>query len=58
MRIIDLQQLDKRASEQAFLILSAASHDRHLLRTTTGTFLLVAQGRAQPFNDDLDDYRN
>ena len=34
------------------------SHDRHLLRTTTDEFLLVAQGRAQPFNGDLDDYRD
>ena len=34
------------------------SHDRHLLRTTTDEFLLVAEGRAQPFNGDLDDYRD
>ncbi len=34
------------------------SHDRHLLRTTTDDFLLVAEGRVQPFNGDLEDYRN
>ena len=34
------------------------SHDRHLLRTVTDSFILVADGRAQPFAGDLDDYRN
>jgi ATP-binding cassette subfamily F protein 3 len=33
------------------------SHDRHLLRTVTDTLLLVANGKAQPFDGDLDDYR-
>ena len=33
------------------------SHDRHLLRTVTDRFLLVAAGRAEPFDGDLDDYR-
>ncbi|HPE72591.1 MAG TPA: hypothetical protein PK018_10575 [Candidatus Competibacter sp.] len=33
-------------------------HDRHLLRTVTDEFPLVAEGRAQPFDGDLDDYRN
>ncbi|HEY9199113.1 MAG TPA: ATP-binding cassette domain-containing protein [Gammaproteobacteria bacterium] len=33
------------------------SHDRHLLRTVTDSFLLVAAGRAQVFDGDLDDYR-
>jgi ATP-binding cassette subfamily F protein 3 len=32
------------------------SHDRHLLRTVTDTLLLVADGGAQPFDGDLDDY--
>lgn len=32
------------------------SHDRHLLRNTVDQFLLVADGRAQPFDGDLDDY--
>ena len=33
------------------------SHDRHLLRTVTDSFLLVAGGQAQDFDGDLDDYR-
>jgi ATP-binding cassette subfamily F protein 3 len=32
------------------------SHDRHLLRTVADEFLLVADGRARPFDGDLDDY--
>jgi ATP-binding cassette, subfamily F, member 3 len=32
------------------------SHDRALLRTVCDTFLLVADGRAEPFDGDLDDY--
>ncbi|MDH0896673.1 MULTISPECIES: ATP-binding cassette domain-containing protein [unclassified Pseudomonas] len=32
------------------------SHDRHLLKSTTDEFLLVADGRIQPFEGDLDDY--
>lgn len=32
------------------------SHDRHLLRNTVDQFLLVADGRAQAFDGDLDDY--
>jgi len=33
------------------------SHDRHLLRATTDQFLIVADGQLQPFDGDLDDYR-
>ncbi|MCK5897704.1 MAG: ATP-binding cassette domain-containing protein [Methylococcales bacterium] len=33
------------------------SHDRHLLRSVTDQFLLVADGKLQPFDGDLDDYR-
>ena len=32
------------------------SHDRHLLRTTVDELWLVADGRVQPFDGDLDDY--
>jgi ATP-binding cassette subfamily F protein 3 len=32
------------------------SHDRHLLRTVIDEFTLVADGRAKPFDGDLDDY--
>ena len=34
------------------------SHDRHLLRATTDQFLLVADGSLEPFDGDLDDYRD
>jgi len=34
------------------------SHDRHLLRTTVDELWLVADGAAQPFDGDLDDYAN
>ncbi|HSD41078.1 MAG TPA: ATP-binding cassette domain-containing protein [Burkholderiales bacterium] len=33
------------------------SHDRHLLRTTTDSLMLVAGGRLAPFDGDLEDYR-
>jgi len=34
------------------------SHDRHLLRATTDQFLIVAGGKLQPFDGDLDEYRD
>jgi ATP-binding cassette subfamily F protein 3 len=34
------------------------SHDRHLLRTTVDNFWIVADGRVQPFDGDLEDYRD
>jgi len=33
------------------------SHDRHLLRTVSDTLILVADGRVEEFNGDLEDYR-
>ncbi|MBL8384708.1 MAG: ATP-binding cassette domain-containing protein [Burkholderiales bacterium] len=33
------------------------SHDRHLLRATTEEFAIVSSGRLQPFDGDLEDYR-
>ncbi|MBI2313840.1 MAG: ATP-binding cassette domain-containing protein [Betaproteobacteria bacterium] len=38
--------------------LVVVSHDRHLLRTCTDELLLVADGTAQEFAGDLDDYRD
>ncbi|WP_263261836.1 ATP-binding cassette domain-containing protein [Pseudomonas sp. RIT-PI-S] len=32
------------------------SHDRHLLKSTTDDFLLVANGKIEAFDGDLDDY--
>ncbi|WP_420475087.1 ATP-binding cassette domain-containing protein [Noviherbaspirillum sp. ST9] len=34
------------------------SHDRHLLRATTDQFMIVADGKLQAFDGDLDDYRD
>ncbi|WP_137718527.1 ATP-binding cassette domain-containing protein [Methylobacillus flagellatus] len=34
------------------------SHDRALLRATCDRFMLVSDGSAQPFDGDLDDYRD
>ena len=34
------------------------SHDRHLLRTTADSLWLVASGGVQPFDGDLEDYRD
>ncbi|MDB5806899.1 MAG: transporter [Betaproteobacteria bacterium] len=34
------------------------SHDRHLLRATTEQFMIVADNKLQPFDGDLDDYRD
>ena len=33
------------------------SHDRHLLRNTVDQFLLVANGKVEPFKGDMDDYQ-
>jgi ATP-binding cassette subfamily F protein 3 len=37
--------------------LVVVSHDRHLLRSVTDQLLLVAGGKIQPFDGDLDDYK-
>jgi ATP-binding cassette subfamily F protein 3 len=34
------------------------SHDRHLLRATTDQFLIVSDGKLEPFDGDMDDYRD
>lgn len=34
------------------------SHDRHLLRTTVDSFWIVADGKVQAFDGDLEDYRD
>lgn len=38
--------------------LVVVSHDRHLLRSTTDTLLLVAHGEVKAFDGDLDAYRD
>ena len=37
--------------------LIVVSHDRHLLRNTVDDLLLVNDGKAEPYEGDLDDYR-
>src|SRR5690242_2993308 len=34
------------------------SHDRHLLRATTEQLLVVKEGHVEPFDGDLDEYRD
>ncbi|GAB2864496.1 ATP-binding cassette domain-containing protein [Pseudoduganella ginsengisoli] len=38
--------------------LVVVSHDRHLLRATTDQFIIVANGKLEPFDGDLDDYKD
>jgi ATP-binding cassette subfamily F protein 3 len=38
--------------------LVVVSHDRHLLRATTDQFVIVADGKLQDFDGDLDDYKD
>jgi ATP-binding cassette subfamily F protein 3 len=47
---------DALAQFEGTLVL--VSHDRHLLRASTDQFLIVADGGLQPFDGDLDDYRD
>ena len=42
-----------QAFEGAVIVVS---HDRHLLRNTVDQFLLIADGKAEAFDDDLDAY--
>ena len=46
---------DALAQFEGTLIL--VSHDRHLLRATTDEFVIVADGKVEPFDGDLDDYK-
>ena len=47
---------DALAQFEGTLVL--VSHDRHLLRATTDQFIIVADGKLQDFDGDLDDYRD
>jgi ATP-binding cassette subfamily F protein 3 len=37
--------------------LVVVAHDRHLLSAATDQWMLVADGKVQPFEGDLDDYK-
>jgi ATP-binding cassette subfamily F protein 3 len=47
---------DALAQFEGTLVL--VSHDRHLLRATTDQFIIVADGKLEPFDGDLDDYKD
>ena len=47
---------DALAQFEGTLVL--VSHDRHLLRATTDQFIIVADGKVNPFDGDLDDYKD
>ena len=53
---LDMRQALCLALQQYEGALVLVSHDRYLLRATTDEFYLVANGKAEAFNGDLDDY--
>jgi ATP-binding cassette subfamily F protein 3 len=55
---IDMREALTEALQDYVGALVVVAHDRHLLRATTDELWLVAGGRVQPFDGDLDDYRS
>jgi ATP-binding cassette subfamily F protein 3 len=53
---LDMREALTLALQEFEGALVLVSHDRHLLRTTIDNLMLVADGRAQPFDGDLDEY--
>ena len=53
---LEMRHALTRALAQYEGSLVLVSHDRALLRTVCDEFLIVADGRAKPFDGDLDDY--
>ena len=53
---LEMRQALARALQDYAGAVVMVSHDRHLLRTVVDEFYLVADGRATPFDGDLDDY--
>ena len=53
---LEMRQALARALQDYSGAVMMVSHDRHLLRTVIDEFYLVADGRATPFDGDLDDY--
>ena len=53
---LEMRQALVRALQDYSGAVLMVSHDRHLLRTVIDEFYLVADGRAEPFDGDLDDY--
>jgi ATP-binding cassette, subfamily F, member 3 len=55
---IDMRQALTVALQDFAGAIVLISHDRHLLANTVDSFLLVGNGVVEPFDGDLDDYRN
>ena len=53
---LEMRQALARALQDYSGAVVMVSHDRHLLRTVIDEFYLVADGRATPFDGDLEDY--
>ena len=53
---LEMRQALARALQDYSGAVVMVSHDRHLLRTVIDEFYIVADGRATPFDGDLDDY--
>jgi ATP-binding cassette subfamily F protein 3 len=53
---LDMREALTLALQEFEGALVLVSHDRHLLRTTTDRLVLVADGRVQAFDGDLDEY--
>jgi ATP-binding cassette, subfamily F, member 3 len=53
---LEMRQALARALQDYPGAVLMVSHDRHLLRTVIDEFYLVADGRATPFDGDLEDY--
>ena len=53
---LDMREALTLALQEFEGALVLVSHDRHLLRTTTDTLMLVADGRAAAFDGDMDEY--
>ena len=53
---LEMRQALARALQDYPGAVLMVSHDRHLLRTVIDEFYIVADGRATPFDGDLDDY--
>jgi ATP-binding cassette subfamily F protein 3 len=53
---LDMREALTLALQEFEGALVLVSHDRHLLRTTTDTLMLVADGGVQAFDGDMDEY--
>lgn len=54
---VDMREALARALTQFEGSILLVSHDRHLLRSTTDEFMIVADGSISEFDGDLDDYQ-